>query len=353
MLFDNIIGQEQAKKILSALYHKQHYPPLLFVGPAGVGKRTMAINFAQLINCPDQTDVESNKCPRCQQIGNLLHPDIKIIFPITAGFSSESDESKVLQELGNNTSLFALGKSKPFIPAINLIPIKIIRWLKQEMAYKPIICRHKIIIILNADRMNQEAANAFLKTLEEPQAQTLFILTTEKASNILLTIRSRCQTIRFSAIPKNLIIQYLILEKGIAEADAQFAAEIAEGSLRKAMDFHYQTESFLPSSDLLNLFDRTQTSSLESLNSMLNYDFDSNPPEKLIKGLLFIYRKALQIKLSVNCNYDVDIVKKIANSLTSEQIISRISFLINALHDVQIHLNKKLYLYSVLSTVRF
>lgn len=353
VLFPKILGQEHAKKILSALYERKHFPPLLFIGPKGVGKRTVAINFAQVINCPSTNDINLNQCQRCQQFGNLVHPDIKIIFPVSTSNSTDANESKAFEEIADSTPLFAIGQLKPFLPTTNLIPIKVIRWLKQEMAYKPLVSPFKVIIILNADKMNIQAANAFLKTLEEPQEQTLFILTTERLSNILPTIRSRCQTIRFSTLSKDVIIEYLIKEKQISAVNAKLAAEISEGSLRKAVDFHYQSEEFLPIPDLLNLCDHSQKSSLESLNIMTNFDTESVSSEKLIISFLFVYRKALQFKLSIPMFYNTEIIKKISSVLTIEQIISRISLLLNMLNDAEIHLNKKLFLFSILSAVRF
>jgi DNA polymerase III gamma/tau subunit len=359
MLFSKIIGQTNAKKILSRLYEKKHFPPLLFVGPKGVGKRTTAITFAQIINCPEPSDININQCQRCQQVGNLIHSNIKILFPISTASSSDtnekkdSDESRVFKEIWKNTALFALGQTKPVQSPTNFIPIKLIRWLKQEMAYKSFVGEYKIIILLDADKMNQESANAFLKTLEEPQAQTLLILTTEHIYKIIPTIRSRCQTVRFSALSKDAIADYLIKEKQVSQTDAQLAAEVADGSLRKALDFSFHTDNFLPSSDVLKLFDQSQTHSLQSLNSLLNLDTELHSPEKIIADMLFIYRKALQLKLSIPISYNMNIIKTITLALSTDQIVNRISILLNLLNDAELHLNKKLFLFSILSAVRF
>lgn len=256
--FPNIIGQEHAKRILTTLYHKKHFPPLLFVGPKGVGKRTTAINFAQIINCPVEADIALNTCPRCQQIKSLIHPDIKILFPLATGLSNDADESEVLKEIGKNISSYVLGQTRPTLPATYLIPIRAIRWINQEMAYRPLINKYKIIIVIDADRMNQESANAFLKTLEEPQAQTLFILTTSRVSAILSTIRSRCQIIRFTSIPSELIINFLMQSKHISEPEAKLASIFAEGSLRKALAYIDNKDALLPSYDLLKFLTKTK-----------------------------------------------------------------------------------------------
>ena len=352
MLFPKIVGQEHAKKILSILFERKHFPPLLFTGPKGVGKRTTAITFAQIINCNTPSDLEINQCPRCQQIGSLIHPDIKIIFPITAGLYNEADFSDALESIGDKTHLFAINQIRPNLSANSIIPIKVIRWIKQEMAYKPMVGEYKIIIILNADKMNQEAANAFLKTLEEPQEQTLFILTTERMSNILPTIRSRSQPIRFSALSKQTIADYLN-SRNFPEPDVKIATEIAEGSIRKGLDYLINQDEFLPGSELFNLFDRQKISDIDSLNKIINFNFDETPTESVISGLLFIYRKALQIKLNTVSYYQSDLITRLASVLTTDQIINRISVLLNALRNAELYLNKKLNLFSIFSAVRF
>ncbi|MEO0075665.1 MAG: hypothetical protein ABIK31_06120, partial [candidate division WOR-3 bacterium] len=156
MLFNKIIGQELPKSILSRLFEQKHFPPLLFVGPKGVGKRTMAINFAQIINCPQPTDIETNDCQRCRQISNLNYLDVKLIFPIPQKRTKstfrpfiESDSSEetsftsviaiteeeqvkeyekvqnALSYIGQNLSDYALDKIRPDLPSTNFHPIEI------------------------------------------------------------------------------------------------------------------------------------------------------------------------------------------------------------------------------------
>lgn len=372
MLLNKIIGQENAVRILTALYNQKHYPPLLFYGPRGVGKRTTAISFAQLINCPIPTDLTFNQCQRCQQIGNLTSFAIKLVFPIAtrqsrssisdyqsedgsvATLTKESQKAlSAIELIGENLSKYALGQIRPATYATNYHPIEIMHWLRTEMAYKPIIGSNKVIIIIDADRMRPDAANALLKTLEEPQKDTLFILTTERLANILPTIRSRCQVVRFSYLAKSTITDYLINKKNISPQLAQLAAEVADGSLRKAIDFCDQADDFLIPDEILQLFDQNRTSSLLAIQKLLNLETETYPVDKIITSLLFIYRKALQLKLSIPVSYQKEIIKKIATDLTIEQITSRIGWLLNILNDIEINLNRKLLLFSIYSAVRF
>ncbi len=383
MLFNKIIGQELPKSILSRLFEQKHFPPLLFVGPKGVGKRTMAINFAQIINCPQPTDIETNDCQRCRQISNLNYLDVKLIFPIPQKRTKstlrpfiESDSSEetsftsviaiteeeqvkeyekvqnALSYIGQNLSDYALDKIRPDLPSTNFHPIEIIKWLKSEMSYAPVIGRNKIIIIIDADRMRIETANALLKTLEEPQIDTLFILTTEKISTILPTIRSRCQIVTFSYLAPELITQYLIRNKNIDPTQAQIAAQIAEGSLRKALLFISDQNTFLPEDNLIKLLDRDETLALNLLHEILYYDRQDIPLEKIISSLLLIYRSALYKKINLPTVYDHKIIHKIKTKLSLDQLISRLTLLVNALQDTTINLNRKLFLFSIFTSLR-
>lgn len=360
-LFPKIIGQFQAKRILTALYQHQHFPALLFAGPKGVGKRTAAINFAQIINCTTPDDIDKNQCLRCQQIANLNHPEIKILFPVAPVSQSEDKDEKdsskglerIFREIEENLSLYAIDQMRPNLPANYTISIQVIRWIKQEMAYKPIVGKYRVIIIINADRMTNEAANAFLKTLEEPQQQTLFILTTERLPYIIPTIRSRCQIIRFTPIAKELIIEYLVKTKHIPLSEAEICAELSEGSLRKALEFYTNPEQFLPSADMIRLVDTSLVPNEKLLWQIINKNLEDFHVEPWLNALLFLYRKALQLKLTQSSIYTNEIVENIARKLSTDEIVNRIAFIIQSLQDADLYLNKRLYFFSIMNSVRF
>lgn len=383
MPFSNIIGQQHAKSILEKLIQQRHFPPLLFVGPKGVGKRTTAINFAQIINCPESDDIEINQCLRCRQIGNLTNLDIKLLFPIpqkrskvSIKISNGSDRESPLTDarypgfttdvtnlekektqtalayLGEHISDYALGKTRPDLPVTNYHPIEIIYWLKTEMSYKPVIGRNKIVIIVEADRMRSETANALLKTLEEPQQDTLFILTAERIASILPTILSRCQIIRFQGLSSEQIIYYLTAHRNIPKQKAGIAATLCVGSLRKALLFVENEDAFLPNPKLIRILDREQVSPSETLQEISRNEFEEFSAEKIISALIFVYRSAMLQRLNLDSFYESVVTKKIVATLTLEQIANRILFLLNALNDANLNLNKKLYLFSILTAVR-
>ena len=208
--FESIIDQHKPIRLLTAFLQKGTTPhALLFTGIEGVGKRMTALTFAMACNCMNakqgtqHQDTASNPCLHCRSCRKIKsgnHPDIIFIKP-----------------------------SGPFIR------INQIRSLCHTLGMKPYEARQRVVIISEAQAMNPEAGNALLKVLEEPPERTLLILTALQTSDLLPTIVSRCQLIRFNPIsPKN-IAGFLVGKKGLAPSDAMILATLANGSLSKAI----------------------------------------------------------------------------------------------------------------------
>lgn len=201
MSFKDIVGQEEAKRILqSAIKNNRLSHAYLFVGPEGVGKRLTAKTLAKALNCQRGNIDSCDKCRNCIRIDLDEYPDVKIIEPV--------------------------GTS---------IKIEKVREIKRVASLKPLEGKKKVYIILEASAMTQPAANSLLKTLEEPQGETLFILTTSHIPGLLPTIVSRCQLVRFKPLPPEVIENFLIKKGGIAKDEAYMASNLSEGSLRKGM----------------------------------------------------------------------------------------------------------------------
>jgi DNA polymerase-3 subunit delta' len=179
----DIIGQKNAIEMLRGCMAKNRIAhAYLFKGEEGIGKRLTAINFAKSLNCQNpvqcsQSGAEGkektvifkdccDKCPSCIKADKASHPDIFFID----------------QENGQ-------------------IKVGAIRSLEESLSFKSYSGKWKIAVIDNADRLNQSAANAFLKTLEEPPGQSIILLISSKPDFIPPTILSRCQIINFSPLP--------------------------------------------------------------------------------------------------------------------------------------------------------
>ncbi|MCA9122304.1 MAG: DNA polymerase III subunit [Planctomycetaceae bacterium] len=189
----------------------------LFVGPAGIGKRTFALKLAQSLLCERAADVNLDpcgSCPSCQQVVAESHPDLELV-------SKPAD--------------------KAFIPVEVFIGDREHRMrdgLCHNIALKPFLGGRKIAIIDDADYLNQEGANCLLKTLEEPPANSLIILIASSEQTQLPTIRSRCQVIRFRELPHSVVVR-LLATLGEVESDveAEQLAAFSQGSLQRAKQF--------------------------------------------------------------------------------------------------------------------
>jgi DNA polymerase III subunit delta' len=216
--FKSIIGQEHSIRFLTILLQKGMIPnALLFTGPEGVGKKMAALSFAMAANCAGMT-VAKNKasgqniedsvfptepcgtCKYCRKFDSGSHPDFIRIDP-------EGQVTKIFQ----------------------------IRELRQILSMKPFEARLRVVVISKAHTLNQEASNALLKVLEEPPDRTILILITPQISDLLPTIVSRCQHVRFNPIPVNLLAAALTQNLTMDQKEAEFIAAMANGSFSRAL----------------------------------------------------------------------------------------------------------------------
>lgn len=169
---DEIIGQETAKKFIRNALKKDQIYNLLLAGPKGVGKRQTAFALSKTLGCPPNS------------------PNFMLIAPVPPG----TKEEKIFEYMKN----YLPENAVVHLDDSSSIVIKQIRTLIEWLLLMPAKGTKRIVLILEADRMNEESANSFLKTLEEPPIDTLFILTSSRPDSLIPTIRSRCQIVKFS-----------------------------------------------------------------------------------------------------------------------------------------------------------
>ncbi|BDV42569.1 DNA polymerase III subunit delta' [Geotalea uraniireducens] len=199
MPFARILGQQVPIDVLRrALRSGKTAHAYLFEGVEGCGKKSTALAFIEALFCG--TDDGCGSCPSCRKMGNRQHPDLHLVEPDGA-----------------------------------FIKIDQIRELQREMNLRPVEAPVKACIIDDADRLNPAAANALLKTLEEPPGNALMILLTTNPARVLPTVRSRCQLLRFAPLPAPLIEEQLRAE-GVEPDAARLAASLAGGSLSRARE---------------------------------------------------------------------------------------------------------------------
>ena len=198
---DSIIGQKPAVTLLkTGLKSSKFFHSYLFTGIKGVGKTTTANAFVFHLLCKEKKS-PCGECSSCKKLIKEVHPDVLKIFP-------EKKE----------------------------ITIKQVREVIQFLKYRPIEGEYKVIIIDQAEKMNLEAANALLKSLEEPPEFAIFILITENFTKLLPTIVSRSQVVRFHSLPKEVIVKELKKRYWFEDEVAESLADISQGSLGFAME---------------------------------------------------------------------------------------------------------------------
>jgi DNA polymerase-3 subunit delta' len=205
-----IIGQRRAIGFLKRAIASDRIPhAFLFTGISGVGKTTTALAFTQTINCLKPEEKEGcGQCKICRQMFSGNFPDINVIEPD-----------------GQN------------------IKIEQIRELNRSLNFKPVIGNYRVTIINRAELMTDEAANSFLKSLEEPPPGNVLILKVIEPRDLLSTIVSRCQRIPFQPLPSQIIEEWLRKEIDIEEESALLIARLSEGSLGRAV--HISEGSYL------------------------------------------------------------------------------------------------------------
>jgi DNA polymerase III subunit delta' len=203
MTFKEIYGHEKQIAILKSAMAKDRIAhAYLFYGIEGIGKRTTAAVFARALNCGAE-DPPCDACPSCRKAEHKNHPDI--------------------------VTIAAEGQ---------FIKIGAVKELQEQMTFRPSEGRRRIFILSEADRMNAAAANALLKTLEEPSAGNILLLTTARPHALPMTILSRCQHLRFTPLTREEVERYLREKAHLTVDAARVVAASAGGSIGKALEMN-------------------------------------------------------------------------------------------------------------------
>ncbi|TNF23524.1 MAG: DNA polymerase III subunit delta' [Deltaproteobacteria bacterium] len=212
MLLHELVGHDRVVRALTqANASGTAHHAYLFQGPEGVGKRQAAFGFAALVNCvgdvAEPGRVACGKCRHCRRILTMAadpeataHPDVLTLVP-------DGRQIKIAQ----------------------------VRDVLRMVPFPPIEARFRVVIVDPADVLGEEAANALLKTLEEPPSRTRFVLLTSRPAALLTTIKSRCQRMVFGRLPDEALIDLLVARHGWDRAQAERLAPVADGSVGAAL----------------------------------------------------------------------------------------------------------------------
>lgn len=239
-----VIDQQRVRQALArAIAQDRVAHAYLFHGPEGSGKRAAALAFARAMLCGEGP---LDPCPSCGgpcRVARLIHPDIHVLFPYPSDVD-ESDVAERLQRLAEEPYAAIDYVRRPHLndpsKASNKQALyrvdRIHQDVRRTMSFKPLEGRYKVAIMTDADALRVEAANAFLKLLEEPAPQSLFILTTSRPDRLLPTILSRCQRLRFDPLPPDAIATALETRADVPADRAAMLARMADGSFTRALD---------------------------------------------------------------------------------------------------------------------
>lgn len=245
MYFKDIIGQEEAKERLiqnvkeGKIAHAQ-----LFCGGEGIGKLPLAIAYARYLSCQNPNDEDAcGKCPNCVKFDKLAHPDLHFVFPVVKKKSSKEtvsdDYLPEWRELLKDTPYFNLPMWLQAMGTENqqaLIYVKESDEIIRKLSLKSSQGGYKIMIIWMPEKMNTECSNKLLKLLEEPPAQTLFLLVSEEPDALLTTIQSRTQRFQLHGIQEEAIATQLVQRYGVQQEDAVHIAHLSAGNFLKALE---------------------------------------------------------------------------------------------------------------------
>lgn len=207
-----IVGHDWAVRLIAnAILHDRVGHAYLITGPEQIGKMTLARTFAQALNCTAESGLRPcGACRACQLIQADKHPDVRVILP-------EVSERGAMS-----------------------IKIEQMRRLQQDLSLSTYEARYKVAILKRFDTANLNAANAFLKTLEEPPSNVILILTATDSDTLLPTINSRCRTIGLRPMPADLIEETLMTRYHARPDEANLLAHLADGRLGWAIRAHQE-----------------------------------------------------------------------------------------------------------------
>ena len=220
---------------------------LLFTGPRGVGKFTLARLFAQAANCERLSDDACGECYPCQRIAQLAEPQ-RLIEQGLAERGESADAATVERIpliLQSHPDVWALVPDPVRLKAPVARPTLRIGQLRavQRAAYFQPMGRRRVFIIDGAETMRWDVANVFLKILEEPPGSATLILTAPSPYSLLPTIVSRCLQFHFAALPDSEVEAILKEKSDLSPAAARLAAQLSEGSPGYALEMDAEMES--------------------------------------------------------------------------------------------------------------
>ena len=209
----DMLGHEWAVDLLHQhIVQGSYRHAYLLTGPQGVGRRTLALRFAQALNCPQPPapGVPCRTCSTCTRLEAMQHPDLAVVQAEQVGGTLKVDQ---------------------------------IRELQHSLALAPYEAHRRVALLLRFEEAHVSASNALLKTLEEPSPQVVLVITAESAESLLPTIVSRCEVVRLRPLPLETVRLGLQERWGLPAEEATLLAHLSAGRLGYALYLYQKPAS--------------------------------------------------------------------------------------------------------------
>lgn len=208
----DMLGHEWAVSLLrEQAAHERLRHAYLITGPQGTGRRTLALRLAQTVNClrPPAPGEPCLACRACTQLARMQHPDLDVV---------------QAEQVGGT------------------LRVEQVRLLQHNLSLAPYEARYRVALLLRFEEAHVSAANALLKTLEEPPPQVILLVTAESAERLLPTIVSRCEVLRLRPLSLEAVYQGLQSQWGLPEEEARLLAHLSGGRVGQAVFLHEHPE---------------------------------------------------------------------------------------------------------------
>ncbi|MCH7842136.1 MAG: DNA polymerase III subunit delta' [Chloroflexi bacterium] len=320
-----IFGQDHLlKRLEPTLQQRRQSHAYLLSGPPHVGKMAMAINLSQAVNCLEGPGAPCGTCTQCTRIAAGLHADISILIP---GQGEEGRSPKTV------------------------IGIDAIKELIHRVSLNPYEGSSSVVIIDGAESMSDDAANALLKTLEEPPPQVMFLLLTANEGAVLPTIRSRCQRMVLVPLSRDAMVQRLVSGHQTTPEQAEHLFRLSRGCLGWAIGALDDAQVLEQRQADLEKMQETLDAGLETRFTYANeiatlFGSDRDAAKDLLALWLRWWRDLLLIKEGAeeflhNADYS-DSLRNQASGLSTAEIVQFINRLMQTLSNLDSNVNPRL-----------
>ena len=320
-----VFGQDHLlKRIESTLQQRRQSHAYLLSGPPHVGKMALALNLTQALNCTDGPGVPCGTCTQCTRIASGHHADVRIVTP---GYSDEGRSSRTM------------------------IGINDIKEALRRVSLNPYEGSTTVVILNGTESMSDEAANALLKTLEEPPPQVMFLLLATNEEAVLPTIRSRCQNIYLNTLSKELMVELLVTQYQATPAQAEQLFRLSRGCMGWAIGALEDPQILEQRQADLEKLQETLKAGLETRFTYANevatlFGKDREAAKDLLSLWLRWWRDLLLIKEGAdvflhNADHE-ESLKNQASGLNTVEILKFINCLIQTMSNLDSNANPRL-----------